>query len=245
MKLYLCNYSDENYRANQQIQIERAVATGDFDLIIPFQREWLVTTDFYKGNRDILDRERLAGYGLWKPYICLEALKQMDEGDILLYMDCGDIPHKGIRNFVFENIGSHDFIFITTSLPQKNWTRRDTFVYMGCDSERYWNCQQMEDGVIAIRKSDHSFRFLEEWLFYCKDKRIITDERNVCGLPNLPGFVDNRFDQSIVSNLVERYKINVNNSMRQFLSINLLHHKDGIQATNGMAKWDEFGNMIK
>ncbi len=38
-----------------------------------------------------------------------------------------------------------------------------------------------------------------EWLESCRDRRVLTDEPNTCGLPNLPGFVDHRHDQSVLS----------------------------------------------
>jgi hypothetical protein len=58
-----------------------------------------------------------------------------------------------------------------------------------------------------MRKNDFVINFINEWLHYAKDYRIITDSANECGLPNYPEFVDHRHDQSILSLLGGKYKI--------------------------------------
>jgi hypothetical protein len=50
-------------------------------------------------------------------------------------------------------------------------------------------------------------KIVEEWLTYCMDPRIITDQDNTCGQPNLPEFRDHRHDQSVISLLVAKYRI--------------------------------------
>ena len=46
-------------------------------------------TAFYSENKAILDLARGAGYWLWKPFIISETLKEMEEGDCLIYSDSG------------------------------------------------------------------------------------------------------------------------------------------------------------
>ncbi len=46
-----------------------------------------------------------------------------------------------------------------------------------------------------------------EWLRYAGDARVVTDLPNQMGLPDLDGFIDHRFDQSILSNLI--YKLDL------------------------------------
>ena len=49
--------------------------------------------------------------------------------------------------------------------------------------------------------------FAEEYLCYCQDERIITDNPNTMGLPNYPEFIQNRHDQSVSSLLAKKYNI--------------------------------------
>jgi hypothetical protein len=48
---------------------------------------------------------------------------------------------------------------------------------------------------------------LSEYLSYCRDERVLTELPNQCGLENLDGFREHRWEQSIMSLLVEKHKI--------------------------------------
>jgi hypothetical protein len=50
-------------------------------------------------------------------------------------------------------------------------------------------------------------RFVIEWLTYAQDVRAITDDKNVLGIPNYPGFRENRHDQSILSLLAKIWNL--------------------------------------
>jgi hypothetical protein len=246
MKLAFCSYSDLNYRENQQRQTKLVEDMGEFDHIFPYTREWLITTDFYRNHQDILDRERVAGYGLWKPFVVMETLKKLNDGDACLYMDCGDYPLSGISAWIKKEMKNKYATLISTQIHKNRaYTKRDTFVLMNADKEKYWDAIQIEAGVNVFKNTAKSFDLLAEWIKYCSDTRIVSDEPNVCGLPNLPEFVDTRQDQSVLSILSVRHNMNVNNDMREFVRTNVWHHKEGVEASNGMAKWDEKGNRIK
>jgi hypothetical protein len=78
---------------------------------------------------------------------------------------------------------------------------------MDCDSEMYWNAPQLEAGVSYWAVNVKSKEILQEWIEYCKDARILTDEKNVSGLENHPSFKDHRHDQSILTNIVTRRRL--------------------------------------
>jgi hypothetical protein len=82
------------------------------------------------------------------------------------------------------------------------WTKRDCFVLMDCDSKEYWNSPQVQAGINIWKNTPRVRSFLEEWLEYCKDPRIITDQPNTCGEDNLTEYQDHRHDQSILTNLL-------------------------------------------
>lgn len=246
MELVFCSYSDINYRANQERQRKIVEEIGEFDDIFNYTREWLITTDFYNNNKDLLDRERLAGYALWKPYIIMQTLLKMSRNDVLIYMDCGDYPLKGIRKFIQDSIIGHDEILIHANcLLNRQYTKRDCFYYMDADIPKYHDAIQLEDGVIIFKKTKRILHITQLWQKYCSDKRIVSDEPNTCGLPNFPEFIDHRHDQSVLSILQIYHNMNVNNNLRNFVAINEFFHIEGVSATNGMAKWDIMGNRIK
>ena len=140
MKLYLCNYSDANYRANQEKHTALIRELNIFDEIIPYNREWLVTTEFYKENQFLLDMERGGGYWVWKPYIILETLKKAQPEDIIFYLDSGDMiydPDTIFKEYVLRRIKNTDILLRTGGFPHYEWTKRDCFILMGCDEEKH------------------------------------------------------------------------------------------------------------
>lgn len=240
MSTYYCNFSDLNYRHNQNMLIEQVTKEKIFDNVIPFFKENILTTDFYKKNKKILDKERLCGYALWKPYIILECFKQISYNDIVVYMDCGDVPFKGINEKIKDYLKDKDQYFITTRVHQnKKYTKRDCFVYMDCDNEYYWNGIQLENGFIALKKTDFNILLLQEWLKFCEDERCLTDIPNQSGKENFAEFVDHRHDQSILSLLQLKYGIPTDEYARQFINFNTLFHVKGEKYSNGTANWKD------
>jgi len=246
MATIYCNFSDINYRHHQEQLVNHVLTNKIFDSVMPFTKEWLIDTNFYSENKKILDSQRLCGYTLWKPFIILNALNTVSEGDIVVYMDCGDIPlHSNINSHIKDYLSHQDQYFIDTfSLSNRRFTKRDCFVLMNCDSDQYWNDIQMEAGFLAFRKTTSNIDFVSEWLHYCKNENIITDLPNVCGLDNFADFVDHRHDQSVISLLKKKYLLPTDNSVRHYINFNVQYHKDGESFSNSTAKWDCNGNKL-
>jgi len=248
-KITYINYSDANYQEHREFLIKHVTDNEIFDSTQTFTREWLETTDFYTQNKSILDKDRLSGYALWKPFIILKALDNVDFGDIVAYMDCGDIPVKGIKECILEYMKDHDQYFVSQNHTGVNkwFTKRDCFYYMGCDEEKYWNSIQLEDGFLAFRKTQKNIDFLNEWLEYCRDERVVTDIPNQCGLENFDGFIDHRHDQSIITNLQLKYNLPCvmgHTGVRHYIHWNVLEHKDGVEYSNGVYSWGESGCIV-
>ena len=87
------------------------------------------------------------------------------------------------------------------------WTKRDTFKLMDCDTNEYHNHVQLEAGVIALKYTDFNKKLVDEWFFYSKNENILTELPNISKLPNLSNFKEHRYDQSILTNLSIKYKL--------------------------------------
>ena len=88
---------------------------------------------------------------------------------------------------------------------EKNWSKRDSFVLMDCDSKKYTDTKQREGGFVLIKKTKKTEEVISQWLEYAQEARIITDEPNTCGKNNYSGFIENRHDQTIFSLLTKKY----------------------------------------
>lgn len=215
MSILFVTYANQKFADKQLSLCQKAVSNG-FQ-IAPYTEHWFRTTDFYRSNKNILDQPRGAGYWLWKPFIIKHALTTFaQKEDIVFYIDSGDVFHyelDGVSlpaqlNIEMNNV---DQLFVTYANNNSKWTKRDCFVYMDCDSQEYWQASQLEAGVSFWKNTDSSMKLLDEWLDYCMDERILTDIPNQSGQDNFVYFEDHRHDQSILTNLVVKYNLKVDN----------------------------------
>jgi len=106
MKTILVTVSDD--RMGRKGGIYRKTQLNMIELLRPFQLidefympcwDDIIDTDFYKQNRTLLDHVDPARNGrAYKPFAISEALKKIDEGDILIYQDCS--PEMWTMDFI-------------------------------------------------------------------------------------------------------------------------------------------------
>jgi len=164
-----------------------------------------IDPEFYEKNKNILESKTGAGYWIWKPYFILKTLMRADNGDIVFYLDLGDKINSGIEKFIRDKIIENGGFFLVEGLHQNSiWTKGDCFSLMECDDEIYKKSKQLEAGCCAFLKNDLSLQFLKEWIDYCQNYDIISSD---CKGDNITGFVEHRWDQSILTNLCIRHNI--------------------------------------
>lgn len=222
MKTCSIFYTDSKFRVRETPLLNKMKDVG-FDQIINYRREWLETTEFYLENKEILDMSRGNGYWLWKPYIILETMKVLDNGDIIFYMDAGDdITNNNVVNIIKNHMINNDYMIggLSRRPINKKFIKRDCFILMNCDEEKYHNKPQIEAGVLAFKKTQFIIDLLNEWLFFSKNKNIVTDLPNIHG-ENYPEFIDHRHDQSILSNLTIKYGMEHNDLIYSVLNYNM------------------------
>jgi hypothetical protein len=232
-KLHLLTYADELYEKAQAELVNHAASLGVFDSIKNAKREYLIQTDFYKDNKYILDKPKGGGYCCWKPWIILNILNEIKEGDVLLYMDSADwinsmadvygapYAYSFMKDEILTKMQNNDILLTAGAFPNKDWTKRDCFVGMMCDEEKYHNAIQIEAGVMLIKNTSKSREIVEEWLRYCKVSSIITEDENIFNLPNFSTFKEHRYDQSVMTNIGVRRGITPSGFIRKFITCNV------------------------
>ncbi len=212
----LTNLSNHLFKASRE-KLNISANHFGVNLIYSHDFEDLKSKPFYYFNKDILAQPKGLGYWLWKPYIILEAMKNLAEGDIVIYSDCGIEIIKNLNPLIKIAKSKEPIVlFANGNFSKAMWTKRDCFVLMGCDSEQFWESRHCDAAFCLFRKCDISLRFLNEWLNFAQDERILTDLQNTCGLPNLPEFIEHRWDQSILSLLAQKYNLNLYRMPSQF-----------------------------
>ena len=215
----LC-YADSNYTRLQKRLVNNNETSKQFDKVFAYTREDLEATYFYTSHKELLDQERGGGYWLWKPYYILETLKQLQDGDILLYLDSGDMFFGDIRKFLVSELANRHIILTESGNIQKDYTKRDCFIEMDCDGKEYWDTNQVEAGVIAMKNSAKTRSLIKEWLGWCCQYHIIDDTPSVKG-KEFDGFIETRHDQSILTNLKVSRNIYTSPDIRQFVACNV------------------------
>ncbi|WP_051212882.1 hypothetical protein [Butyrivibrio fibrisolvens] len=205
------SYGDKKYCGAAKLNLESArdhgadntILYGPEDLPLGFKlRNWRI----YYGRTGRRFKRKGAGYWVWKPYIINETLKALNEGDILIYSDGASVYVGDIANII-ETMDQEKLNIMIFSLGlqiERQYTKRDAFVLMDADTPEYTDSRQRIATYVIFRKCQESSEFVNEWLNYSLDYRIITDEKNKTGKDNYPEFVDHRNDQSILSLLAKK-----------------------------------------
>ena len=222
-KIVAISYSNNIYQTQIQFLKKSAFEIGKVDEFYDYGPQD-VDFEFRKNNLDILSRKRGNGYWLWKPYFILKALNEkLNEGDYLIYTDATILYKKNAKILVdFLEKKNSDMWFYKQIWKDYEYSKRDAFILMGADNPYYTNTCTYNAAYQIYKKSKFSLKFVEDYLYYCKDKRIITDEPNVLSLKNYQGFKDHRHDQTILSLLIKKY--NIANSGKTNLNLTIINN---------------------
>jgi hypothetical protein len=216
-RVVLLNYADDRFghkgaifRQSQQAMSASALAHG-IDFVVSWNWEMLASTTFYRDHQKYLERPyKLNGF-VFKPYLTLRTLEELNEGDILIYYDSGDGGHRfdtSVKPLVDMCVANGGTLIQQWGESNQKWTKRDCFFFMGLDDPEFHNATAMQATWFVFEKNAFTMEFVREYLRYTLDERIASYQNDrVCGLPDLPGFVENRGDQSVLSLLAHKYRL--------------------------------------
>jgi hypothetical protein len=208
MQTYLCNFAyGDAYKEVQQKQ--HTLMKSFFANIFEYDDNFVIKSGFYEKNKTIFDQAETGfGYCSWKPLIILDALTKIEVNDTIVYMDVADyVYNPSFYSWLNWNVKEklNGKFFNINYYIHGQWTTRDCFIGMNCDTDFYHSQRQLEAGTLAFQKTDENIAFLNEWLYWNQKPEIICKNQNFYGQPNLPGFIDHRTDQSILTNLFYKY----------------------------------------
>lgn len=216
MKIHI-NYAHNRYLRSQQFCCQTALQHGADRTIAYGMKD--IEPEFIQKNSYTFSQPRGAGYWLWKPYFILKTLSTLGENDWLMYTDSGMYFIKDPWELIHsqeDKIGEKGIMTFGVCGLNKTYTKRDAFVLMGADQPKYTDSEQRTASIFVCRKTPFSVAFVEEWLRYASDPRVLTDLPNTQGLPNYPEFRDHRHDQSIMSILSIKHETHFLGDITQF-----------------------------
>lgn len=198
----LINYADSRFTQSQETNLISGKNIGLFDDCIGFQPKD-IDRHFRNENDQILNSQRGGGYWLWKPYFLNKQLRASRSGDMVFYSDAGANFISAVDPIRDILTGLDLMVFELTNTIECEWTKRDAFVLMNCDADKYAETPQRLASFIALRKTSFTEDFVCEYLRYSCSWEIISDAKSALA-PDYRGFREHRHDQSILSLLSKK-----------------------------------------
>ena len=181
--------------------------------------------DMKKKFHKIKDKKRGYGYWFWKPLFLQKIMNEINEGDIIHYVDIGcHIQKKNSRFFEYLNllidlnkwILPFQYHLNLSNIPNDiSFPNREEFKYTKADlldhfgflnnkiithTAQYWA------GSFFLAKQSESKIFIKEWIdVFNENFHLIDDSKSK--LKNLEGFIENRHDQSVFSLLCKKHSL--------------------------------------
>lgn len=195
-------YSDEKYAPARHFCAKMARRVGRFDKVIEYSPDDL-DEDFKREQAKTLAVKRGAGLWVWKSYVILKTINEVaKEGDVVFYADAGTFFIRSF-NHILKTM-DQDVWVSNIPLAEKQYTKREVFVKMGCEGAEYEDTPQCQGGFIGVKKSQKGVAFVEEWLRLVSDYNLLAADHN-SAYPEADSFVAHREDQSILSLLAKKH----------------------------------------
>ena len=200
--LYFVTFGNQRFTDRRWALAEEIRSSGRFKNI------------FVYGDNDLSSFDRKltgagGGWWWWKPIIQSFAFSQMNEGDILLYLDAGCYFNKlGVKTFdhylsLLEN--NSGFLGFTTGdhdTTERTYTKLDVFEYLDCNSHQFTDTKQIASGLFLLRKNNLSTKLMELFVAASENIHLFDDSPSTQSESNR--FVSHKNDQSVFSLLVKK-----------------------------------------
>jgi hypothetical protein len=208
MPFHLVSYATAKYR-HRQIFLS---ASGIANRVVATAASWnpgkLIAAGFSEIAPDISLTERGSGFWAWKPFIILKSLEAAAPGEIVLYCDAGrkypyillDTPLDPFLSWMDEkNQDIMPGISIPWNGPMSAWTKYDAFAGTGVDEDRVRRAAPIQASFSLWRNRGTTMEFVREWLSWCVQRQLVSDDPSVSVIAEAPEFKAHRHDQSLLN----------------------------------------------
>ena len=166
-----------------------APPTGLFDEVIAYMFEDLKSDkDFWGSHSEFIEKSKgcWLGFALWKPYLIGKAMRDMKNGDVLVYADAGceigiGINSKERRHLVLpiesciEAVEKEKVIGTLTGNDEREWTKMDLPLHLGIVDEPYMEKPQRQSGAIFFFVCEETRKLVNDWYSISCNYHLIDD----------------------------------------------------------------------
>ena len=200
--IHLITYGNYKFKNSKKRIFNEATECDWFDTITIYGPEDL-DSEFKNKFKNILNKPRIGGYGIWRPYIIKKKLKEINDNDILIYLDAGcSINPKGKKRLdeYINMLNNSNKGIISFQMPhlEKHYTIKQIFEYFSLNNNNILNSGQILDGILIMKKNKNLIKMNNIWYKTIYDNPLLfTDYYNKINQEKY--FKDNRHEQSIFS----------------------------------------------
>ena len=202
-KIHFITYGNATFTSALNRITSEANKCGWFDSVTPFKYEDL-TYEFKKKYKSILSNSKGGGFCIWKYDIIINKLNQINDSDILIYLDSGcTINEKAEERYqeyieMLKNSDEAIISFICKNAYEKHFTSKELFNFFEIDSESdiFKNSRQFVATVLIMKKCEKLFNILNDF------KRVLNEKPNYFYQKSnnqYSEFKEIRHDQSVFS----------------------------------------------
>jgi hypothetical protein len=209
MKYVAVTFTDEKFKKTRQRYVEELRSKNIFSQIYSLGPEDIYDEFLQYHQAFISSNPKGYGYFIWKPYVIHKILQELEEGDILVYGDSGNTicgtREQCLQKFDEVKSVKHGTKIIACKEGWNiRWIKTDLYFRMKWYSILYAFKFMPAANRIVIQKDAKTMKFVSEWLALCKK-----NYKNIDGspgrLPNMPFFLEHRYDQSVFALLFHLY----------------------------------------
>ena len=169
MHIHCCSFASKTFETKQKLQAKQFLKVGFETNRIHLYNPNKLNKDFYKFQPNASEKNKF-GWFTFKPFMILSILEQIDDGDILLYLDVNDKPLYGIKNYlknIFFDNKEIDILGILGNYPNSRFLSK--FHRSNFSNELLFSSLfnfQPEAGVLSIKNSSTVKSLLWTWYYF-------------------------------------------------------------------------------
>jgi hypothetical protein len=209
--IHLCTFGNiPQYNAALNRIKTQAYTSGYFDAVHIYSQE---NTPLLNEHTNFITQSRRGyGYWMWKPFVVLDMMEKVAEGDIIVYADAGCSIYttpmaKHTFKFYIDLVRKSPYkrVGFLNGCKESDWNKGDLIDLLGMRDSTHMDSSQIMAGIHLWVNTSENRKLMEEWrnIMSSNNYHYITDSPSIS--PNYSGFREHRHDQSVFSLLCKKY----------------------------------------
>jgi hypothetical protein len=208
-KIHFISFANDDSRYKNSLEriLKEAKDMNYFDTVTGYTEKSPELQDFFNKHKTFFStNKRGYGYWIWKPYIVSLKLKEVNNNDVVLYVDSGcELNKEGIERLkqYTELARINDLVAFKLPFKEYEWTKGDILKELDCYSESCYDTYQTMACTFLTRKCDRMIKFFDKINELCEKNSYHLVDDSPSKIANITGFRENRHDQSLFSVLIK------------------------------------------